>query len=283
VYQIIDMKKLSVILIVSLILSEHVYGQKEIKYGSNNGKFVSIFNTKIYYEEYGKGSPLILLEGGMGSIEDFSACIPVLLKKYRVIAPDMPGQGRSGLADSMSYQLLADYISKFIDVLGLDSCYVMGWSDGGNTALILANNRPDKIRKVLVSGANYNLNGYPSILKDTVDFVREINSPQFEIDAKQDIDNYLKLGPGRDWKKMFIDINKMWKQATYFPASVLEGIKIPVMLVLGDRDAVPLEHGIEMHHLIKSSQFCVLPNTSHRVFYERPALISEIAIDFFSN
>jgi len=275
------MKKLAFILILFVLYTGYAHGQKSIKYGSNDGKFASIFNTKIYYEEYGNGIPLILLEGGMGSIEDFSACIPTLSKKYRVIAPDMPGQGRSGMADSMSYQLLANYISKFVDVLGLDSCYVMGWSDGGNTALILANNRPDKIKKVLVSGANYTLNGYPSILKDTTDFAREINSPQFEIDAKEEIANYLKLGPGRDWKKMFIDINKMWKQATYFPASVLEGINIPVMLVLGDRDAVTLEHGIEMYHLIKGSQFCVLPNTSHRVYFEKPALISEIAIDFF--
>ena len=48
---------------------------------------------------------------------NFSLCIPALSKKYRVIAPDMPGQGRSQLADSMSYQLLANYISKLIDVL----------------------------------------------------------------------------------------------------------------------------------------------------------------------
>ncbi len=238
------MKNLAFILIVFVLSAEYAHGQKSIKYGSNNGKYVSIFNTKIYYEEYGNGTPLLLLEGGMGSIEDFAACIPTLSRKYRVIAPDMPGQGRSGMADSMSYQLLANYISKFVDVIGVDSCYVMGWSDGGNTALILANNRADKIKKVLVSGANYSLNGYPSILKDTTDFVREINSPQFEIDAKVEIAHYLKLGPGRDWKKMFIDVNKMWKQPTYFPASVLEGINIPVMLVLGDKDAVTLEHGI---------------------------------------
>ena len=87
------MNKLAFILIVFVLFVEHAHGQKSIKYGSNNGKFVSIFNTKIYYEEYGNGIPLLLLEGGMGSIEDFSACIPTLSKKYRVIAPDMPGQG----------------------------------------------------------------------------------------------------------------------------------------------------------------------------------------------
>ena len=81
---------------------------------------------QIYYEEYGKGTPLILLQGGMGSIEDFALCIPELSKHFRVIAPDTPGQGRSELADSMSYELMAAYISKLIDILKLDSAYVMG-------------------------------------------------------------------------------------------------------------------------------------------------------------
>jgi len=275
------MKKLNILIVFSILLTKFSVGQKQIKYGSNNGKYVSVFNTKIYYEEYGKGIPLILLEGGMGSIADFSLCIPELSKKFRVIAPDMPGQGRSQMADSMSYQLLADYISKMIDLLKLDSAYVIGWSDGGNAGLILANNRPDKIKKVLTSGANYKLSGIPSMLNDTTDFEKVINSPDFEEKDKEELDNYRSLYPGRDWRKFFIDINKMWSQKIYFPASVLEGIKVPVMIVLGDREIITLEHGIEMHNLIKGSQFCVLPNTSHRVFHERPKLINEIAIDFF--
>src|ERR1043165_4081751 len=84
---------------------------QQVAYGSNSGKYLSIRNTQIYYEEYGKGIPLLLLQGGMGSIADFKRCIPELSKHYRVIAPDSPGQGRSGLADSMSYQLMASYMS----------------------------------------------------------------------------------------------------------------------------------------------------------------------------
>lgn len=277
------MNKLIILIIASVLLNTLTYGQQKIKFGSNNGKYVSIRNTKIYYEEYGKGAPLILLEGGMGSIADFSLCIPELSKRYHVIAPDMPGQGRSQLADSMSYELLADYISNLIDLIKLDSAYVMGWSDGGNTALILANKRPDKIKKILVSGANYKLSGIPSMLNDTTDFRKVINSPDFEEIDKEELDRYRSLYPGRDWKKFFIDINVMWSQKMYFPSTVLEGIKIPVMIVLGDRDIVTIEHGIEMYNLIKGSQFCVLPNTSHRVFHERPALIDKIAFDFFKN
>jgi pimeloyl-ACP methyl ester carboxylesterase len=277
------MNKLTLLIITSVLLNALTYGQQKIKFGSNKGKYISVRNTKIYYEEYGKGTPLILLEGGMGSIADFSLCIPALSKRFHVIAPDMPGQGRSQLADSMSYQLLADYISSLIDLLKLDSACIIGWSDGGNTALILANKRPDKIKKILVSGANYKLSGIPSMLNDTTDFRRVINSPDFEEIDKEELDKYRSLYPGRDWKKFFIDINVMWSQKIYFPATILEGIKIPVMIVLGDRDIVTPEHAIEMYNLIKGSQLCILPDTSHRVFHERPSLISEIAFDFFKN
>jgi pimeloyl-ACP methyl ester carboxylesterase len=67
----------------------------------------------------------------------------------------------------------------------------------------------------------------------------------------------------------------------YFPTSVYDSINIPVMIVLGDRDMISIEHGLEMYRLIKNSQYCVLPNTTHEVFTERPDLINKIAIDFF--
>src|SRR4051812_16681594 len=125
------MKKVyRLMLISSLLLTACTNRDQKIEYGDNNGKYLTILDTEIYYEEYGEGVPLILLQGGMGSIHDFAKCIPELSKHYRVIAPDSPGQGRSELADSMSYELMADYISKMIDVLKLDSAYVMGWSDG---------------------------------------------------------------------------------------------------------------------------------------------------------
>lgn len=257
--------------------------ERKIEYGNNNGKYITIRNTKIYYEEYGQGAPLILLQGGMGSIHDFEKCIPELSKHYRIIAPDSPGQGRSELADSMSYELMADYFSKMIDLLKLDSAYVMGWSDGGNAGLILGSIRPDKVKKVLASGANYKLSGYPSIQKDKSDWKKELMGPEFKTKYKDQLKAYDSISPSpRDMRKMLIDLNKMWHQEIYFSPTYLKKIKIPVMIVLGDRDAVTLEHGIEMHRLIKKSQLCVLPNTSHAVFDQKPDLINQIAIDFFS-
>ena len=77
-------------------------------------------------------------------------------------------------------------------------------------------------------------------------------------------------------------MNTMVYDKEYFPTSVYDSINIPVMIVLGDDDMISIEHGLEMHKLIKNSQYCVLPNTTHEVFAERPDLITKLAIEFFS-
>ncbi len=254
---------------------------KVIEYGSNDGKRVSIRNTKVYYEEYGQGMPLLLLSGGGldRSIKDFEKCIPGLSKQYRVIAPDTPGQGRSELPDSVGYEVFADLMSQFIDSLKVDSVYVMGWSDGGIIGILLAEKRPDKVKKVIAVGPNNGLRGAAPPGVD-ISLFSPMPLDEYEKKNKELIEEYMRKLP-RDWKKMATGLNKMWYATEYFPTSVYDRIKIPVMIVLGDRDAIMIEHGLEMHRSINRSQFCVLPNTSHEVFTERPELINKIAIDFF--
>jgi pimeloyl-ACP methyl ester carboxylesterase len=269
-------------LIATLCFNDRALGQKPVTFGSNNGKYALIFNKKIYYEEYGKGTPLILLEGGMKSIKDFSMCIPELMKHFRVIAPDDPGQGRSEMLDTMTYDLLAEYVSKLIDILKLDSAYVIGWSDGGIAALILSVKRPDKIKKVLVSGANYTKSGYvwsDSTKNDSLPLL----APDYHFSPEDQkwADGYF-IANKTGWKKIINDRIVMWYQDSLFPKELFSEMKIPVMIVSGDRDMIKLEHSIEMYRLIKKGQLCILPNTSHDVFNEKPYLIDQIAVDFFS-
>src|SRR3954468_21142091 len=107
-------QKLIILIFILIQLPISAFGQ--INYGSNNGKYLTVHGTKIYYEEYGKGTPLILLHGGFGSISDFQKCIPALSENFRVIAIDAPGLGRSEYADStLSYQLMAHYYSQALD------------------------------------------------------------------------------------------------------------------------------------------------------------------------
>lgn len=274
--------KLAIFIIIFLLGSPVLFAQKPIPYGSNHGKYLLIFNKRIYYEEYGQGPPLIMLEGGMKSISDFSLCIPELSKHYRVILPDDPGQGRSEMLDTMTYDLLAGYVSKLIDVLKLDSVYIMGWSDGGIAGLILAANRPDKVKKLIASGANYTKSGLLSSDSAASDSLQLLPPDyRFPPEDQKWSDAYFIANP-TGWRKIINDRIIMWYQTYYFPRELFSRIHIPVMLVFGDHDIIKPEEGLEMHRLIKGSQFCVLPNTSHAVFGEKPQLIDQIAIDFFS-
>lgn len=159
------MKPLLIIILVLLnYFGIQVFSQDNSinsRIGSNieTGKYVEIDKIKIYYETYGQGTPLLLIHGGIGSIENFKKCIPKLASHFKVIALDSPGHGRSSQTDSLSYQFLSDKISIFIDSLQLDSLYVMGWSDGGVIGLILASDRPDKVKKLIAVGANSRIDG----------------------------------------------------------------------------------------------------------------------------
>lgn len=277
-----NLQKLRTVLTIIIFFTLAFFGNLQLNYGSGNGKYLTIRGTKIYFEEYGKGTPVLLLHGGFGSIADFKKCIPRLSKKYRVIIPDAPGLGRSEHADSlMTYQLMAEYYSKMIDLLDLDSAYVMGWSDGGIAALLLGKNRPDKIKKVISSGPNYRADG---LKEEEMDFSKNKLGNVEWVEANLDgwVENYKHLSPQDDWKRYITETKRMWLEEEYFPKSDLEAIKIPVLIIYGDNDMYKLEHGIEMHRAIENSQFRVLPNTSHQVFDERPELISQIAIDFFN-
>ena len=270
--------KLLLLLLVTFITEN---GNSQVKYGSNNGKYLTIKNTKVYYEEYGKGTPLLLIHGAFGGIVHFQNIIPLLSKKYRVIIADAPGLGRSEYAkNKLSYNLLAEYQSEIINTLKLDSLYVLGWSDGAVTGLILAKNRPDKVKKLIISGANYKSNGTINLeeLKNWSDTTWiEKNWPNWV--------NYYKKTAFKtnDWKKYVTEIKDMWFQEQYFPKSDLESIKIPTLITYGDNDMYTLEHGIEIHNAINKSQFCVIPNCSHDVFEEKPELITKITMDFLNN
>ncbi|MGX5853939.1 alpha/beta fold hydrolase [Dyadobacter jiangsuensis] len=248
-----------------------------VRYGSNNGRYLTIRNTKIYYEEYGNGVPLLLLHQGLGSIESLGGVIPELSRHFRVIAYDAPGHGRSEQADSLSGALLADFGSALIDQLELDSVYVMGWSMGGNTALLLAANRPDKVKKAISGASNSKSTGLTQEGRDllkayTVEAVKE---------DKDWLANYQKLNPQPDkWIKFWEDNQKMWAKEIKVPDEKLSSIAMPVLVIRGDRDMIRLEHSVEMYRLLKKGQLCIYPNMGHGMPELKGDMLCRIAVDF---
>ena len=270
---------ISMLLTCFVIVNVACFSQSTIPYGSNNGKYLSVNGIKLYYEEYGKGTPLLLIHGGLSSIENFAPVIPELSKKFRVIAVDCPGQGRSEQASYLSYQLMADYFSKMIDLLSLDSVYVFGYSDGGNVALLMAADRPDKVKKAAAFAAASHTSGYYPYVTSSLD---QLNPENVEKQYKWWLDPHLQRTPQKDkWKKFIGDFAKMSATPEIVPDQKLKSISTKVLIVQGDNDIVKPDHAVMLHQSIRGSQLCIIPAASHFVLFERPELLNLIAIEFF--
>jgi len=273
------MNRSTFFLLFLILFSLKTNGQ-EINYGSNSGKYIIISDTKIYYEEYGAGTPLLLLHGGFGSIHDFQQVIPELADHFKVIAVDSPGHGRSELADTLSFQVMTNYFSKMIDLLALNSVDIIGYSDGGIVALLLAVQQPEKVKKVIASGANSNMDG---LRPEVMGFLKQINPDFIEANQKEWLMDYQSKSPEKDnWKKYIVDMSKMYSQEEIIDSVKLSQINAKVLLVYGDKDVIKLEHGLEMYQTIPGSEFCILPNTPHEVFRDNPELINKIGIEFLT-
>ena len=274
------MKKLLFYLLAAalIIVSIPVLCQEEISYGSNNGKYISVFNTKIYYEEYGEGTPLLLIHGNFSSMALYRMVIPELSNHFRVIGIDLPGFGRSYHADSISHQLFSDYMSELIDVMRFDSVYVMGCSMGANVALILAHDRPDKVKRIISDAGVVHAEGATLRLLEWT-YSKRIGNP-----SKGWIDSYNSINPQSDLLERLLEFeNKLMDELPLLTDSELRNIKARTLILMGDGDGmVRLEHGLELYRAINSSKLCIVPGAGHCVCNTRPDIMNTMVIDFLT-
>ncbi|AKH93570.1 oxidoreductase [Elizabethkingia anophelis FMS-007] len=242
---------------------EHKKTAQKTVYGKNKeGKYIDLKDAKIYYEEYGKGQPLILLHGNNGSISDFSKQIPFFAKHYRVIAVDTRGQGRSTdlTQDAYSYEKFASDLYQVIKSLNLEQVDIIGWSDGGNTALIFNYEHPEMVNRIVTIGANMN----PAGVKETL----------IELFKKQIIANDPKTNPR---------LVKIMLNHPDIKSNQLSVITNPVLVVAGSDDVIKDEHTRLIHKLIRNSELAIIPNATHYIPFEQPEKLNELMLNFLKN
>lgn len=116
-------------------------------------------SVTLHYEQSGSGRPLILLHGNGESSEIFDAAIPLLAKRFTVYAIDSRGHGQSSPVSEYHYADMAQDVTEFIRLLGLEQPIVYGFSDGGILALLLAIRHPDMVGGIIASGVNVRPDG----------------------------------------------------------------------------------------------------------------------------
>lgn len=248
-------------------------GCKQVPYGDNAqvGKYYNIRGIKMYCEVYGSGKPLLMIHGNGGSISTFSGNIPYFADNYQVIVADSRSQGKSvDKRDSLSFEMMADDYAALLDSLHVDSAYVIGWSDGGINALLLAIRHPEKVKMLASSGANL----WPdSTAIDPKEWLQgKIEFGKFKDTAKQS-------AKAKNERKLFM---LDWYQPN-IPLTLLHQVKCPALIIGGDHDVIRPAHTTTIYKNIPNANLWIVSNSGHGTLFEHRRRFNWNIADFFSN
>ena len=129
-------------------------------------KFISIGKEELAYLDVGQGPVVVMVHGNMSSSVHYEPLISRIKDKYRCIAVDLRGFGDSSYNNRFdTLEELADDVNLFTEALGIDSYYLVGWSNGGGVSLKICAKYPEKVKKFFdIEGAG--LKGYPLYKKE---------------------------------------------------------------------------------------------------------------------
>jgi pimeloyl-ACP methyl ester carboxylesterase len=221
----------------------------------SNG-YSEVNGLKMYYEIYGQGKPIVLVHGGGSTIQtSFEKVIPQFSKNRQVIAVELQAHGRTNdRKTDLSFEQDADDITKLLENLNINKADFFGFSNGGTTVLQIAIRHPGIVDKIILGSALSKRNGVPEWFWDFMKQAQLENMPeQLRVAYKQVAPdtNGLQIMHHRDAKRM-VNFNDI-------PDEQIKSIKAPTLIILGDKDVITLEHGIEMHRQIVNSDLAIIP------------------------
>ena len=232
--------------------------------------------TWTYVSKRNNKPSLVLLHGGMSSSGSLLRNLaPHFDKKYRVAAFDRRGHGRTADTDApFHYEEMADETIAFLEHLG-GKHYVVGHSDGGNVALIVAMRRPDLLKRVVLVGANYHFDGMRPM-------------PMFHLEGEQFEEwatKYGELSPsGKEHARDVITKTlHMFDTEPAFSVDDLAKISVPMLVMAGDDDLMELSHTTSMYEAVPGAQLAIVPGTSHAVLKEKTKLSAKLIRNFFED
>jgi pimeloyl-ACP methyl ester carboxylesterase len=245
---------------------------KELPYGNNPdaGRFYQLNGFRMYVEVYGSGEPVLLIHGNGGSIQAFSQNIPELARHFMVIAADSRSQGKSLDPDHpLTFEMMADDFSDLLDAMHIPSANVVGWSDGGINALMLAMRHPEKVKKLVSTGANL----WPGADAFRAGLWEEWNKDYLA--HKNDI---AKTEKERNDRKL--DMLDM--EQPHISLEELHKIQCPALIVCGDHDLISISHTVLIYQNIPHANLWVVPNSGHGTLVEHREEFDKACIEFFS-
>ena len=245
----------------------------------------------IYIGDKGKGSPLVLVHGFLGSSKMWEPQIDFFKDYFRVITPDLPGFGRSNKAKSLnSIQSMANLLLDSLEEKEIDKFHLLGHSMGGMIVQEMAKKDGDKISKLVCysTGPRGEMPGR----FETVDQSREnLKKNGLEITAKNIAKTWFIKGKDAKYFDVCIDAGKQTSIETVDNALIafknwngvdtLKNIKNETLIVWGDKDkSYNLEQIQTLEKNIEKSKLVIFKDCAHNVHLEKPNQFNNTIKDF---
>ncbi|MFK0688285.1 alpha/beta fold hydrolase [Mesorhizobium sp. IMUNJ 23033] len=244
-----------------------------------------IDGLNYYYSIYGKGEPLLLLHGGLGTTDMFAPILPRFAENRTVIAVDLQGHGRTALGDRpFGLEAMGNDMAAIVKALGYDKVDVLGYSLGGGVAFRMAVQHPETVRRLVLVSAGYAADGFYAEMRGqqaqvsaaAAEFMKD--TPMYK--------SYVAVAPHpQDFPKLLDTLGTFMRKDYDYSADVAK-LKIPVMLVYGDSDMYRPEHEIKFYQMLggglkdagwmrenlSQNRLAILPNRTHYDVFFAPEL-----------
>lgn len=219
--------------------------------------YAPINGLKMYYEIHGEGQrPLVLIHGGGSTIESsFARLLPLLAAHTKVIALELQAHGRTSDRNAPeSFEQDADDVAALLKHLAIEKADILGFSNGGTTALHLAARYPGLVRRLIVVSANYQREGL------IAGFYNGFGEATLEHMPGPLKEAYLKVNFSQEGLQTMFEKDKQ-RMLGYkdMADEALRSIKVPVLLMVSDRDVITIEHVLKMSRMLPDARLVVLP------------------------
>ena len=245
--------------------------------------------VNYYYEIHGQGEPLLLLHGGLGSIDMFRPVLPVLAEGREVIAVDLHGHGRTPLGNRKINLIdIGNDLAVILKQLGYSQVDVFGYSFGAGAGFRLAVQHPELVRRLALVSGGFSQDGfYPEMLP----MQAQVGAGMLEqMKGTPMYQSYVAVAPNPDEFPKLLDNMGELMRTPYNWAEDVKKLKMPVMLVYGDSDMYRPEHIVEFYHLLggglrdagwqrehmSQNRLAILPGLTHYDIFLSPMLTATV-------
>lgn len=230
---------------------------------AGTGGYAPVNGLKMYYEIEGSGDPLVYIPPALGvaGVNSF----PTLMREHSVITVDLQGHGRTADVPErpITIEQHAKDVAGLLQYLGISNCDFLGESYGGAIAMMIAIHNPERVRRVATFGATFG----PSQAAHNTKMLRFEQPPSPDSRCfRFQRENYANVAPDPAyWPRFWSKVSSIrWEG---FSDAELASIKARVLIALGDRDFVRLEHAVETFRRTPNAELAVIPDAGHFALY----------------